>query len=122
MIDFNLDRTRRHAAAREGIAAAVGRFYREHDPALAAARAVEIEAAGRELGELSCLNVFPSMNVGWGSDPDYLGHEVFPGCFRCHDGEHATPDGVVISRDCSLCHTLLALEEESPAVLPALGR
>ena len=31
-------------------------------------------------------NVFPEMKVGWGTYPNNIGHEDFPGCFRCHDG------------------------------------
>jgi hypothetical protein len=28
-----------------------------------------------------------------------------PGCFRCHDDEHKSADGGVISQSCELCHT-----------------
>jgi hypothetical protein len=33
------------------------------------------------------------------------------GCFRCHDGNHVSKDGRVISKDCNSCHTLLDQEE-----------
>jgi hypothetical protein len=32
----------------------------------------------------------------------------FDGCFRCHNDRHATPTGKVISRDCNLCHSIVA--------------
>jgi hypothetical protein len=51
-------------------------------------------------------NVFPSMNVGWGSYPNNIGHTAFPGCFRCHDDNHKSKSGKVISQDCGLCHTM----------------
>jgi hypothetical protein len=49
-------------------------------------------------------NVFPAMRVTWGSYPNHIGHVDSPGCFRCHDDEHTTKDGKVISQDCELCH------------------
>ena len=50
-------------------------------------------------------NVFPSMKVGWGNAPNQIGHTVSTGCFRCHDENHKTTDGVAISQDCELCHS-----------------
>jgi len=52
-------------------------------------------------------NFFPSMKARWDSYPDNIGHLISPGCFRCHDGTHSTPEGKVISRDCTSCHTIL---------------
>jgi hypothetical protein len=51
-------------------------------------------------------NVFPAMNVTWGTYPNHIGHVDSPGCSRCHDDSHKTADGKVISQDCELCHTL----------------
>ena len=42
------------------------------------------------------------------------------GCFRCHNDEHETADGEVISMDCDTCHTILAEEEEDPEILKTL--
>jgi hypothetical protein len=50
-------------------------------------------------------NVFPAMKVTWGTYPNQLGHVDSPGCFRCHDDEHKSADGAVISQSCELCHT-----------------
>ena len=55
--------------------------------------------------ELWTHNVFPAMNVTWGTYANNLGHIDSPGCFRCHDDEHKTGDGRVISQSCELCHT-----------------
>jgi len=60
------------------------------------------------------------MKVGWGTYPRHIGHESSPGCFRCHDDTHATADGRTISQDCSLCHGLLAMQEENPEILQSL--
>ena len=61
------------------------------------------------------------MNVTWGTYPNHIGHEQSPGCFRCHNDEHATADGEVISGDCDTCHALLAMEEERSEALESLG-
>lgn len=66
-------------------------------------------------------NVYPSMNISWGTYPSNVGHEKFPGCFRCHDGEHKTKAGESIGQDCSTCHELVAVEEQDPKILKDLG-
>jgi nitrate/TMAO reductase-like tetraheme cytochrome c subunit len=109
-----------HQAAREGLSAQLATFYRESDPQLYAARQADIERAGRVLGDIFCTDVFPEMNVTWGTYPSHIGHINTTGCFRCHDEEHATDTGETISQDCDTCHSVLAMEEENPDVLKAL--
>jgi hypothetical protein len=46
------------------------------------------------------------MNVDWRTYPDDIGHRNWPGCFRCHDGRHASKDGKVLTRECTACHTM----------------
>lgn len=53
-------------------------------------------------------NIFPEMGVKWSVYPNNIGHFEFNGCFRCHNDQHATTDGEVISKDCNLCHTIVA--------------
>lgn len=109
-----------HEEARRGIAAALDAFYREHYPDLEATQGQRIDEAARALGEIYCANVFPSMNITWGTYPNHIGHQHSDGCFRCHDGEHANAEGEAISQDCTTCHTLLAVEEEEPEILQQL--
>jgi hypothetical protein len=52
-------------------------------------------------------NVFPTMNVTFGTYPDNLGHTSSPGCFRCHDGSLTAKDGSAIASDCETCHKML---------------
>ena len=66
-------------------------------------------------------NVFPQMSIGWGSYPNNIGHDKFPGCFRCHDGQHVTQTGDSITQDCASCHELVAVDEQSPKILKDLG-
>jgi hypothetical protein len=53
---------------------------------------------------------FPEMKTDWKLHPNNIGHKDWPGCFRCHDGEHKSNDGkrVINSKDCNSCHTILA--------------
>ncbi len=50
------------------------------------------------------------MKSSWKAYPDNIGHKDWPGCFRCHDGQHKTGDGkkMIQFNDCNSCHTILA--------------
>ena len=56
-----------HEAARLGIAKALADYYASAHAEVATTQAKAIEAAGRELGNIWCWNVFPQMKVGWGT-------------------------------------------------------
>ena len=55
-------------------------------------------------------NFSPEMKADWSSYPDNVGHTIWPGCFRCHDGNHKAEDGkrTIKANDCNACHTILA--------------
>ncbi|MFO8173867.1 MAG: NapC/NirT family cytochrome c [Longimicrobiales bacterium] len=53
-------------------------------------------------------NFFPEMKVNWRAYPDNLGHTIFPGCYRCHDGQHVSAEGQVVTKDCNSCHVIIA--------------
>lgn len=110
-----------HEAAREAIHQRLTGFYRSEVPEVAADRRQDILEAADGLADLYSQNVFPSMNIDWGTYPNHIGHEQSPGCFRCHNYTHATEDGSrVIEQDCFACHSLLAMEEEDPEILTQL--
>lgn len=92
------------AQALDAIAARLRAFYEREYPGVWAAERAAIEQAAAGLSELYRRNVFPAMRVRWGTYPNHRGHTEFPGCFRCHNDEHAAPDGRVIRQDCDLCH------------------
>lgn len=79
-----------------------------------------VEQAADNVAAVYLRNVFPEMKVTWGVHPNNIGHNDYPGCFRCHDGSHTSADGQTISNDCSACHNLLAVQEENPKVLTDL--
>jgi hypothetical protein len=96
-------------------------FYQQNYPDLYAKRSQDINQAGQAILAIYNRNVFPDMKVTWGTYANNLGHTDFPGCFRCHDGSHATGDGKSITQDCSTCHEPLAVDEASPEILKTLG-
>ncbi len=106
-----------HEAAREGIAKDIAAFYAKAYPEVASGQAEAVAQAGKALGDIYAWNVFPAMKVTWGTYPNHLGHKDAPGCFRCHDKKHKTDDGEKITKDCDTCHTILAEDEEDPAIL-----
>jgi len=96
-------------------------YYRKEYPKIYESRRSEIDAAGAQIQAIYERNVFPNMKVTWGTYPNHLGHEAFPGCFRCHDDKHKAADGRVIKQDCDACHTVVAMEESNPKILADLG-
>ncbi len=110
-----------NAAAASAIPAALERFYRESHAGVFAARRDEIARSARALVAIYSRNVFPEMKVTWGTYPNNVGHTDFAGCFRCHNGQHASQDGKTISQDCNSCHQLLAMEDPAPQILVDLG-
>ena len=109
------------AEAREKIPAQLEAFYRTQHPEVLPAKAALVKSAGEGLVTLYSQNVFPDMKVTWGTHPNNIGHMNYPGCFRCHDGDHNSKGGKVITQDCANCHNLLAVDETKPKVLSDLG-
>lgn len=54
------------------------------------------------------LNAFPYMKADASQYPNHIGHLESEGCFRCHSGRHKTAKGETISRNCEICHTIIA--------------
>jgi hypothetical protein len=109
------------AEAREKIPAQLEAFYRTEHPDVFAAKANLIKSSGEGLVYIFTHNVFPEMKVTWGTHPNHIGHMSYPGCFRCHDGDHTAKNGDAITQDCAACHNLLAVDEKKPKVLQDLG-
>jgi nitrate/TMAO reductase-like tetraheme cytochrome c subunit len=91
--------------AEREIATKLTSFYRTLPGDLTKTRSDEVERAVRATQAAFSKNIFPRMNVAWGTYPNHIGHMESNGCFRCHDDMHKTRDGRVISMDCLLCHT-----------------
>jgi len=101
---------------------AVDSYYRADYASLHAQRKGEIQQAARAIQAIYDRNVFPQMNVTWGTYINSIGHTDFPGCFRCHDDTRVSAGGKTLTQDCNACHSLLAMEEEAPKILSDLGK
>jgi NapC/NirT cytochrome c family, N-terminal region len=93
-------------AALDGIAKALRDFYRTGHEHVYMSRRQDVERAVTAAQRVFQRNVFPEMNVQFGTYPNNIGHMDFPGCFRCHDDSHKTADGKTISQDCETCHSI----------------
>ena len=91
-------------------------YYRATYPDVYNTKRALVEQSADAVADIYLRNIFPDMKVTWGVHPNNLGHNDFPGCFRCHDGSHTSADGQTITNDCNACHNLLAVQEEKPKV------
>jgi nitrate/TMAO reductase-like tetraheme cytochrome c subunit len=85
-------------------------FYRANYPAVYSTKGAQIATAETELKVLYKLTATPPMKVMAKTYPNQMGHQDWPGCFRCHDGGHVkVVDGKatreVIPSTCNTCHT-----------------
>jgi hypothetical protein len=103
------------------ITAGLNDFYRAKYPEVFAQRSNDIHSAAGALTAVFGGNVFPDLKIKWGTYPNNLGHADYPGCFRCHDENHATVDKKTITQDCAVCHNAIAVDESSPEILKSLG-
>jgi hypothetical protein len=101
------------AAAMAGIENALHGFYRRRYPDLAVRELDSIDRAVELLRDLYRRNIHQEMNIDWGAYPSHLGHEREGfGCFRCHTSEMVDEQGDHVSNECTLCHSILALDSD----------
>ena len=106
-------------AAMQGIASGLQDFYEKKYPDVAKSKQLEIRSAVTEVQQIFRRTTFPEMKLNWQTHPNNLGHYYSSGCFRCHDGQHVSADGRIISKDCNQCHTVLSEGEGTAAAAPA---
>jgi len=86
-------------ALKAGNPAMLRDFYRSEPRA-------QVDRAVMAVQDIYQRNVFPAMNVMFGTYPNNIGHIDSPGCFRCHDDDHKSNDGKKIGQDCETCHAI----------------
>ncbi len=82
-------------------------FYRFTYPEISKLKMESIKKSIIEIQKIYKRNYFPKMNSSWRAFPNHISHLYDTGCFRCHDGKHISDDGKIISKDCTLCHTII---------------
>jgi len=102
--------------------AAVADYYRNAYPDVYNDRQADVQRAVVELQAIFDRTTFPFMGVTWETHPNNIGHQDFPGCFRCHDGKHLSVDNQAIRLECNICHSIpqVALPGQAAPVIPAL--
>ena len=108
-------------AALDSIRLLITEFYDGNYPEVMTSRGETVDRMIEEVQKIYSRNYFPEMKTDWKAFNDNIGHMYYPGCFRCHDGKHQTEDGKVLSRDCNVCHTILAQELTQGDMQVALG-
>ena len=93
-------------AAAAGLRRAIAGFYGEKYPEVAQGQAKDVDRAVEAVTGIWTRSVFPAMKVDWRTYASHIGHRNWPGCFRCHDGEHVMEDGTPITTECVACHTM----------------
>ncbi len=107
--------------ALQGIATDLEKFYSAKYPEIYKAKQIEVRNTIAETQRIYKTTMFPQMKLDWRTHPNNIGHMYSNGCFRCHDGQHASADGKVVTKECDTCHTLLGQDEAGKAVAIAAG-
>jgi hypothetical protein len=92
--------------ADRGISRTMREFYRSQAPPAGGSDERAVDKAVQAVTTIYRRNVFPEMNVRFGTYPSNIGHVDSPGCFRCHDDDHKSKSGKPIGQDCETCHTI----------------
>jgi nitrate/TMAO reductase-like tetraheme cytochrome c subunit len=110
-----------HEQARSEIMQGLQQWYAENYPEIVTQQPQLLAEAILGVQDAYVENVFPEMNITWGTYTDHRGHNDDFGCFRCHDEEHESNQGGTVTQDCDTCHSILAEEEVNPEILKTLG-
>jgi len=94
-------------AALAAISEKITGFYEEEHPEILDSSRAALDRAIAAAQDYYAENMFPEMKVRWDRYPENIGHFIYPGCMRCHDGEHLDAGGKAISRDCTSCHVIM---------------
>ena len=108
--------------ALQAISTGLEAYYRENYATIFKSKEASIKSAVSEIQRIYSSNMFPEMKVDWRTHPDNIGHYYFPGCFRCHDGQHLSKQGKVIRNDCNICHTVQEQHEGQATIVPIKGQ
>lgn len=103
--------------ARKAIATNLMKFYQEKYPDIWTSRQASIQSAIVETQRIYETTIFPEMKVDWRVHPNNIGHFYSSGCFRCHDGNHFSAEGKVISKDCESCHSMMSEVESGKPLI-----
>ncbi|MGA7613673.1 MAG: NapC/NirT family cytochrome c [Thermoanaerobaculia bacterium] len=96
----------------QSIAKKMNDYYQTTYPQIYGSKKAEIDRAVATTQDIFQKTIFPEMKVDWKVHPNNVGHLYYKGCFRCHDDQHVSSDGKVITKACNSCHTVLEQREK----------
>jgi hypothetical protein len=105
----------------DSIKQVITEYYQQNYADISSSQKAKIDSAIAEVQKIYSRNYFPEMKVNWKNFNNNIGHLYYPGCFRCHDGKHISNDGKVLSKDCNVCHTILAQQFEQDTLRLSLS-
>jgi len=108
--------------ALKAIATDLENYYRSNYAAKYSQLEGSVKVAITEVQRIFSTTIFPEMKVDWRTHPDNLSHYYSNGCFRCHDGQHVSPEGKVVRNDCNTCHTVLDQSKGGVQIMPVQGK
>jgi hypothetical protein len=103
------------------ISSEIKNYYSENYPEFLATNSLLIDKAISSIQMQFSKNIFPEMKVRWDKYPVNIGHIKTMGCFRCHDDNHVSKSGKIISKDCNLCHLINSQGEPGNLVKTSIG-
>ena len=90
-------------------------FYKANYGPIYLEKQEAIRQAVAEVQGIYQTYMFPEMRTDWRTHPNNIGHMNSVGCFRCHDGEHFSKSGKMITNDCNVCHTTIYDSAAAPS-------
>ncbi|MEP6947383.1 MAG: NapC/NirT family cytochrome c [Acidobacteriota bacterium] len=96
-------------------------FYQNRYPDIFTQKQLEIRTAISEVQRIYNTYFFPEMKTDWQTHPNNIGHLHTSGCFRCHDGQHFSDTGKVITNNCTVCHTTIYDSAGPPELNVSMG-
>ena len=102
------------AAAMKGIANQLANYYKRYEPTVSKTKQPKIEHAITLLQQAYTTFRHHHMRIEWGTYTSHIGHQGDTGCFRCHNPDMVNDQGQAIRNDCTLCHSILAMDSEKP--------
>ncbi|MEO8436441.1 MAG: NapC/NirT family cytochrome c [Pyrinomonadaceae bacterium] len=105
----------------KAIGTSLDSFYRTNYSDIYSQRGDVVKQAISETQRIYQTYFFPEMKTNWETHPNNIGHLYSSGCFRCHDGEHVSNTGKVITTNCNVCHTVLSDSARPATVLKSVS-
>lgn len=97
-------------------------YYKTTYPDIYNAKRDSVNNAVLEIQRIYSTYFFPEMKTDWQAHVNNIGHFNAQGCFRCHDGQHFSKEGIAIRNECNICHTTLNQNFGGKTLMPTDGQ